>query len=76
LLAEIACLGSRVFPGPDGHYFGLAVISTGITYAIWSEADGSTIYCCGDTWYTHGPTPDPARHFHRHAPARPAKPTL
>jgi hypothetical protein len=57
LLAEIACLGSRVFPVPDGDYFGLAVSSTGITYAIWvlGEADSSTIYCFGDTWYTHGP---------------------
>jgi hypothetical protein len=40
---------------PDGDYFGIAVSSTGITYAIWGEADGSSIYCCGDTWYTHGP---------------------
>jgi hypothetical protein len=40
---------------PDGDYFGLAVSSAGITYAIWGEADGSSIYCCGDTWYTRGP---------------------
>jgi hypothetical protein len=40
---------------PDGDYFGIAVSSAGITYAIWGEADGSSIYCCGDTWYTHDP---------------------
>lgn len=40
---------------PDGDYFGIAVSSAGITYAIWGEADGSSIYCCGDTWYTQGP---------------------
>jgi hypothetical protein len=40
---------------PDGDYFGIAVSSAGVTYAIWGEADGSSIYCCGDTWYTHGP---------------------
>ena len=34
-------------------YFGLAVSSAGITYAIWGEADGSSIYCCGDTWSAH-----------------------
>ena len=39
---------------PDGDYFGIAVSSAGVTYAIWGEADGSSIYCCGDTWYAHG----------------------
>jgi len=38
----------------DGDYFGLAVSSAGVTYAIWGEADGSSIYCCGDVWYTKG----------------------
>jgi len=38
----------------DGDYFGIAVSSAGITYAIWGEADGSSIYCCGDVWYTRG----------------------
>jgi hypothetical protein len=38
----------------DGDYFGLAVGPTGVTYAIWGEADGSSIYCCGDVWYTKG----------------------
>jgi len=40
---------------PDGDYFGIAVSSAGVTYAIWGEADGSSIYCCGDTWYARGP---------------------
>jgi hypothetical protein len=39
---------------PDGDYFGLAVSSTGIAHVIWGEADGSSLYCCGDTWYTKG----------------------
>jgi hypothetical protein len=39
---------------PDGDYFGIAVSPAGVTYAIWGEADGSSIYCCGDVWYTHG----------------------
>jgi hypothetical protein len=39
---------------PDGDYFGIAVSSAGITYAIWGEADGSSLYCCGDTWYARG----------------------
>jgi len=39
---------------PDGDYFGIAVSSAGVTYAIWGEADGSSIYCCGDTWYAQG----------------------
>lgn len=38
----------------DGDYFGIAVSSAGVTYAIWGEADGSSIYCCGDVWYTRG----------------------
>ncbi len=39
----------------DGDYFGLAVSpSTGVNYVIWGEADGSSIYCCGGTWYTSG----------------------
>jgi hypothetical protein len=39
---------------PDGDYFGIAVSAAGVTHAIWGEADGSSLYCCGDTWYTHG----------------------
>ena len=38
----------------DGDYFGLAVGSTGIAHIIWGEADGTSLYCCGDTWYTKG----------------------
>ena len=38
----------------DGDYFGIAVSSAGIVYAMWGEADGSSIYCCGDAWYTRG----------------------
>jgi hypothetical protein len=38
----------------DGDYFGIAVSTAGITYAIWGEADGSSIYCCGDVWYAKG----------------------
>jgi hypothetical protein len=38
----------------DGDYFGLAVSSTGEAHVIWGEADGSSLYCCGDTWYTKG----------------------
>jgi hypothetical protein len=39
----------------DGDYFGIAVSSTGIAHLIWGEADGSSLYCCGDVWYTKGP---------------------
>jgi hypothetical protein len=38
----------------DGDYFGIAVSSTGITHVIWGEADGLSLYCCGDVWYTKG----------------------
>jgi hypothetical protein len=38
----------------DGDYFGLAVSSTGVNHVIWGEADGSSLYCCGDVWYTNG----------------------
>lgn len=38
----------------DGDYFGIAVSSTGIAHVIWGEADGSSLYCCGDVWYTRG----------------------
>jgi hypothetical protein len=38
----------------DGDYFGIAVSSTGIAHVIWGEADGSSLYCCGDVWYTNG----------------------
>jgi hypothetical protein len=38
----------------DGDYFGLAVDSTGAAHVIWGEADGSSLYCCGDAWYTTG----------------------
>ncbi len=39
---------------PDGDYFGMAVSSTGIAHVTWGEADGSSLYCCGDTWYAKG----------------------
>ncbi len=38
----------------DGDYFGIAVSSTGVAHVIWGEADGSSLYCCGDVWYTKG----------------------
>ena len=38
----------------DGDYFGLAVSSTGVAHVVWGEADGSSLYCCGDVWYTRG----------------------
>ncbi len=38
----------------DGDYFGIAVSATGVAHVIWGEADGSSLYCCGDTWYTKG----------------------
>jgi len=28
--------------------------STGIAHVIWGEADGSSLYCCGDVWYARG----------------------
>jgi len=39
---------------PDGDYFGLAVGPTGVAFAAWGEADGSSVYCCGDVWSTKG----------------------
>ena len=39
---------------PNGDYFGLAVDSVGTNHVIWGEADGSSLYCCGGTWYTRG----------------------
>ncbi len=38
----------------DGDYFGIAVSSTGVSHVIWGEADGSSLYCCGDAWYAKG----------------------
>jgi hypothetical protein len=38
----------------DGDYFGLAASSTGVAHVIWGESDGSSIYCCGDVWYSKG----------------------
>jgi hypothetical protein len=38
----------------DGDYFGIAVGSDGIAHVIWGEADGSSLYCCGDVWFTRG----------------------
>jgi hypothetical protein len=38
----------------DGDYFGIAVSSTGMAHVIWGEADGSSLYCCGDVWYAKG----------------------
>ncbi len=37
-----------------GDYLGLAVGSSGTNFAIWGESDGSSIYCCGGSWYTKG----------------------
>jgi hypothetical protein len=48
------------YKSPDGYtftdsdYFGIAVSSTGVAHVIWGEADGSSLYCCGDVWYTKG----------------------
>lgn len=39
---------------PDGDYFGLATSVNGVNYAIWGEADGTSLYCCGGVWYTQG----------------------
>ena len=25
-----------------------------LAHVIWGDADGSSLYCCGDTWYTKG----------------------
>ena len=38
----------------DGDYYGMAVSSSGIAHVIWGEADGSSLYCCGDVWYSRG----------------------
>ncbi len=38
----------------DGDYFGIAVSSTGVAHVAWGEADGSSLYCCGDVWYSRG----------------------
>jgi hypothetical protein len=38
----------------DGDYFGLDVSSSGIAHVVWGEADGSSLYCCGDVWFTKG----------------------
>ena len=46
---------SQGYAFTDGDYFGLAVSpTTGVNYAIWGEADGSSLYCCGGAWYTSG----------------------
>jgi hypothetical protein len=48
------------YKSPDGYtfthgdYFQIAVSSTGVALVIWGEADGSSLYCCGDVWYTKG----------------------
>ncbi len=42
------------FTWPFGDYFGLAVDSAGTNHVIWGESDGSSIYCCGGSWYTKG----------------------
>jgi hypothetical protein len=39
---------------PDGDYFGIAVSSAGVAYAIRGEANGSSVYCCGDVWSAEG----------------------
>jgi hypothetical protein len=38
----------------DGDYFGIAVGPSGVVQVVWGEADGSSLYCCGDVWYTRG----------------------
>ena len=38
----------------DGDYFGIDVSITGVAHVIWGEADGSSLYCCGDVWFTKG----------------------
>jgi hypothetical protein len=38
----------------DGDYFGIAVGSDGVAHVAWGEADGSSLYCCGDVWSTSG----------------------
>jgi hypothetical protein len=38
----------------DGDYFGIAVGSDGVAHVVWGEADGSSLYCCGDVWSTEG----------------------
>ncbi len=45
-------IGSDGFKWPFGDYFGLAVDSSGTNHVIWGESDGSSIYCCGGSWYT------------------------
>jgi hypothetical protein len=47
--------GADGYTFTDGDYFGIAVSATGIAHVIWGEADGSSLYCCGDVWYTKGP---------------------
>lgn len=39
---------------PHGDYSGLAVDADGRSFLIWGEADGSSIYCCGSSWFTRG----------------------
>jgi hypothetical protein len=52
--AWAACPEGKAHPLKPSHYFGLAVSSTGVAHVIWGEADGSSLYCCGDVWYTKG----------------------
>lgn len=42
------------FDWPFGDYFGFAVNSAGTNFVIWGESDGSSIYCCGGSWFTRG----------------------
>ena len=37
-----------------GDYFGFADNSAGRNFVIWGESDGSSLYCCGSSWYTSG----------------------
>ncbi len=47
-------ISSEGFAWPFGDYFGLAVDSVGTNHVIWGESDGSSIYCCGGSWFTKG----------------------
>ncbi len=37
-----------------GDYFGFADNAAGKNFVIWGESDGTSLYCCGSSWYTRG----------------------
>ncbi len=37
-----------------GDYFGFADNSAGKNFVIWGESDGTSLYCCGSSWFTRG----------------------